>query len=287
MPLSSVVDYYNHWLAELHPRALLSHRARYQLDHGLLTARVAGFIVTPYQSPVIRAASGAIFGQRAKLLASTQDGRSTLPDSLYVQAWDAEDVVFLDRFLRTLHALNHLHLGHDHGETLVLDVHLRHLAAVPGHHGKIFDALLHRLGLRPEQIVLRLDGRALQMDSHLQGAARSFASRGFRLLAVRPDLNDTDWDLLRTLGVGWVSPALGDLEPWQGQESSDQWRHLAMTRRIGLWLERLDSQEALQRARDLGADLMEGHRVTASLAGLQASLKQPLGPAALTSRWAT
>ncbi len=109
MPLSSGVDYYNVRLPELHPRAQLWRRSSYRLHRGVLTVQVAGFILTPYLVPVVQAATGALFGQRAKLFIRTEDGHPAPLESLYVQAWDADDAVFLDRFLRTFHALNHLH----------------------------------------------------------------------------------------------------------------------------------------------------------------------------------
>jgi hypothetical protein len=39
-------------------------------------------------------------------------------------------------------------------------------------------------------------------------AARSFVRHGYRLLATRPDRDDTDWPLLHELGVSWVAPAV-------------------------------------------------------------------------------
>ncbi len=275
MPLSSVVDYYNVRLPELHPRAHLRQRASYRLHRGLLTAQIAGFFLTPYLVPVVHAATGALFGQRAKLLVRTEDGQLAPPESLYVQAWDAEDVVFLDRFLRTFHALNHLHLGHDGRELLVLDVHLRHVAALPAHHGEVFETLLHRFGLRTDQVVLRLDARALHADPHVQEAARSFAGYGYRLLATRSDLEHTDWDLLDTLGVRWVALRDQDLEALYRR--GDQWRQQTGAGRIGLWLEGIDDPQALARARALGAALIEGNQ--SSRVARQALPRYPLSPA--------
>jgi EAL domain-containing protein (putative c-di-GMP-specific phosphodiesterase class I) len=258
MPLSSVVDYFNVRLPELHPGAHLRHGASYRLYRGILTARVAGCVLTPYLVPVVDAATEGLFGQRAKLFVRTADGYPVHPESLYVQAWDAADVVFLDRFLRTLHALNHLHLGHGGRELLVLDVHLRHVAALPEHHGEVFETLLHRFGLRTDQVVLRLDGRALHSDTHVQGAAKSFAGYGYRLLAVRPDIDNTDWDLLGSLGVRWVTPNARDIDTLHRRGTLAGWGHQAATAGIGLWFDGVDTPDALERARALGADLIEG-----------------------------
>ena len=276
MPLSSVVDYYNVRLPELHPRAQLRRRSSYRLHRGILTAQVAGFILTPYLVPVVHATTGELFGQRAKLLVRTEDGYPAPPESLYVQAWDADDVVFLDRFLRTFHALNHLHQGHDGRELLVLDVHLRHVAALPEHHGEVFETLLHRFGLRTDQVVLRLDGRALHMDHHVQEAARSFTGYGYRLLAARPDIEHTDLGLLFTLGVRWVAPRTQDLEALYRRGPLGQWWDQAEVGRVGLWVDGVEGPEELARARALGADLIEGSQPSQS--ARRAPARSPLRP---------
>ncbi|WP_295448121.1 hypothetical protein, partial [uncultured Thiodictyon sp.] len=64
MPLTSVVDYYNVRLPELHPRAHLRQGASYRLNRGILTAQIADFVLTPYLVPVVYAATGQVFGQR-------------------------------------------------------------------------------------------------------------------------------------------------------------------------------------------------------------------------------
>lgn len=258
MPLTSVVDYLNGRLSALHPRAHLRQRARYRIHRGSLTAEIAGFVLTPALMPVVKASTSEVFGQRARLHVKTHDGQSAPPESLYVQAWDAEDVLYLDRFLRTFQALNYLQQGYDGREPLTLDVHLRHLAAQPEHHGEVFEALLHHLGLRPDQVILRLDGQALHLDPHVQGAARSFTSHGYRLIAARSDIERTDWDLLRSLGVHWVSPHTRDLEALLNLGAQDQRGHETPVQRVGLWLDGIDSPRCLAQARALGADLIEG-----------------------------
>ena len=276
MPLTSVVDYLNGRLSALHPRAHLRQRARYRIHRGSLTAEVAGFVLTPALMPVVKASTGEVFGQRARLHVKTHDGQSAPPESLYVQAWDAEDVLYLDRFLRTFQALNYLHQGYDGREPLALDVHLRHLAAQPEHHGEVFETLLHHLGLRPDQVILRLDGPALHLDPHVQGAARSFRSHGYRLVAVRPDIEHTDWDLLRSLGVHWVSPHHRDLETWLSRGPQDHRGPATPEGPIGWWLDGLDSPRGLAQARALGADLIEG--AMAGPASVPKSRRSSLNP---------
>ncbi|TCT19432.1 EAL domain-containing protein [Thiobaca trueperi] len=258
MPLSSVVEYLNERLHQLHPTARLSQQAGFRYHNRVLTAGIAGFRLFPHQVPVVRPADGALVAYRAQLRVETSRGHPMRPESLYVHAWDAEDVLFLDRFLRTFHALHHLSEGHDADAWLAVDVHLRHVSAIPEQHGQVFQELLHRLGLAPAQVVLRLNGRALQQDPHVQAAARSFIGHGYRLLATRPDVEDTDWTLLRELGVGWVGIPVPTLASRHGQETLSAWGRQAQSHGIGLWIERIASAEALERAQALGAELVEG-----------------------------
>jgi EAL domain-containing protein (putative c-di-GMP-specific phosphodiesterase class I) len=254
MPLTSVVSYLDQRLRELHPRAQLSARTRLRLHGHRVWGRMAEYRLVPRQVPVLAAATGAVFAWRAKLVVESESGHRTLPESLYVHAWDEDDVVFIDRFLRTLHALHHLSLGAGREGRLALDVHLRHVAALREQHGRVFESLLHRLGLTPERILIRLSGRALQEDPHVRNAALSFARGGYGLVAARLDIADSDWELLRSLGIRWIAP---DADTLQRARATD-WATRAKARGIGLWLDAIDSAEAIVRARRLGAYAIEG-----------------------------
>jgi hypothetical protein len=254
MPLTHVIDYFNDYLPALHPRAHLGRQATFRLIDGRVSAQVAGCRLTPWQTPVLVRATGERFGWSARLRVQSAAGQPMLPEGLYVHAWDAEDVIFLDRFLRTLHALHHLSLGEGRSGLLALDVHVRHVAALPEQHGQVFEALLYRLGLMPPQIVLRLAGTALQQDPHVQAAARSFSGRGYGLLAVRPSPAELDWAGLRTLGVRWVTP---DPATWLATASPDGWARAARAEGITLWVERAGDPGTRSAAAVLDAELIE------------------------------
>ena len=273
MPLTTVVEYLNDRLHQLHPSARLREQAGFRYRQGQLSAGIAGFRLIPHQVPVVRTRDGAVVAYSAHPRVESSRGHPMKPEALYVHAWDAEDVLFLDRFLRTFHALHHLSAGHDTDAWLVLGVHLRHLSALPEQHGQVFQELLHRLGLEPNQVVLRLNGRALQQDPPVQAAARSFARYGYRLLATRPAFDDTDWTGLRELGVRWVAT---DVPPYiwrHDQEALLDWSRQAQDHGLGLWVERIDTPEALERAQALGAELVEGElfRAVADLRVQEAS----------------
>jgi hypothetical protein len=258
MPLTSVVQYFNEHLADLHPRHEVSDQAYFQFTDGRVSAHFAGFRLMPRQVPVLARATGKLFAWSAKLLAESDRGQPVIPETLYVHAWDSDDVVFLDRFLRSLHALHHLSLGDQRDGLLAMDVHLRHVAALPEQHGQVFETLLRRLGLAPHQVVLRLSGTALEHDSHVRAAAANFSRRGYRLLALRPHVGDTDWELLRAIGIAWVTPDIAALRTAAQQTPSGDWVRRAQAHGIGLWLDGIGCQAAITRAHTLGADLIEG-----------------------------
>jgi EAL domain-containing protein (putative c-di-GMP-specific phosphodiesterase class I) len=257
MPLTSVVRYLEHRLVELHPRAHLRCHAELILKGEEVSGRLGDYRLIPRQAPVFSAATGELVGWSAQLDAYSEQGRWTIPETLFVQAWDSEDAIFLDRFLRTLHALHHLSLGADRHGLLALDVHLRHVAALPERHGLVFESLLHRLGLRPEGIVLRLSGAALHRDPHVREAAFSFRERGFRLIAARPPLDETDWDLLRSLGISWASLDGEGLDSPERAAGVEGWSREGRERGVGVWLEGTEGAELFTRAWELGAELVE------------------------------
>lgn len=258
MPLTAVVDYFNEHLHQLHPQARLGSHATLRYRNGTLSATVCGFRVSPQQLPVVRADDGAMVAHSAQLRVTSKSGRLMKPESLYLHASATDDVIFLDRFLRVLHALNHLEQGHEDDARLVLDIHHRHLAAVPEHQGKVFRSLLQRLGLEPQHIVLRMQGRALQRDAQARQGLRGFADRGYRLLVSRPELNETDWTEFKALGIDWISPDIPARGPLQNRELVEQGINAARAEGIRLWADGIDSPRALEQAHSLGAELVEG-----------------------------
>lgn len=234
MPLTSVVAYFNQHLDSFNPASSLHyqagiHYAPYQIEGGI-SARLGDLTLIPNMR-AIGTLAGDIVGWEGNLVIRDGHQRSLRREALYLYAWDSEDIVFVDRFLRVLHALNYLHClsmmsinalrGHDHWQ-LMLDVHWRHMRAVHDAHGEVFEGLLQRLGLSTRQIVLRLQAPMLIEDSHAHAAARSFIQRGYTLLVDHLSVDDPGWSLMQSLGVCWVSP---DTRSWLSQGTGQWVRH--------------------------------------------------------------
>lgn len=212
MPLTFVIEHLNQQLKTLHPSAALSRHASLEYEQQAVYAQLGKLRLTPVQSSVFQVGSAQRVASDTHLLVTGSSGQQQPVEVLYLQAWDAEDVIFLDRFLRTLHALHHVNQLHAQPGKLILDVHARHLSAVPTGHGQVFEGLLSNLGLTPEQIILRLNLLACDDCSGIEQAISSFAARGYSLLAACEQPNLPQLSQLKRLGVQQVSLNLQHLQ---------------------------------------------------------------------------
>ncbi|SPJ32917.1 hypothetical protein [Kushneria phyllosphaerae] len=237
MPLTSVVAYFNRHLESFSPASRLRHEAGIHYDpqqgERALSAHLDHLVLVP-DLRAITTLAGNIIGWEGALSIHDRHARPVRREALYRHVRDDEDIVFIDRFLRVLHALHYLHclatppldVVPDQARwQLMLDVHWRHLRAVHEAHGEVFEALLQRLGLSTGQVVLRLQASTLIDDAHAHAAARSFAARGYTLLVDHLSIEAPCWALMNALGVHWVSP---EVNAWRTREPArwvhhDQW----------------------------------------------------------------
>ncbi|MBS1160913.1 MAG: hypothetical protein H6R15_3332 [Proteobacteria bacterium] len=131
--------------------------------------------------PIVDIESGQVVGHQAFLAASRDDGAAITAEEAYAACQTAEAVVQFDRLCRTLHALNFLAQRRHAGGYLQLSVHPRHLLAVPARHGLVFEAVLKRCGLAPDDLVLELASGPLLDDQRLADAVNNYRARGYRI----------------------------------------------------------------------------------------------------------
>lgn len=213
MPLTYVVEHLNRQLAELHRNSSLCDAAQFHYEKGQVFAEIGPLTLKS-------AIDDAVLGDKSKKeirsaqLIAFNRGVRVGADFVYQLAWDAVDIVFVDRFVRTLHALNHIHEQHDAArvQALVLDVHWRHLCSVPDAHGQVFEQLLSTLGLSSGNIIFRIDGNALLAIERVQKAVSNFLECGYAVCAFALQLNPAERLLLESLGVRWVA-GLGNQNP--------------------------------------------------------------------------
>lgn len=221
MPLTYVVEHLNRQLSDLHPASLIKNNSRFVYEDRKLWATVGAFHLEPRHWAVVDPASGKIVARDARLRVRDADGREHGADILYLQAWDAADVIFLDRFIRTLHALHHLDVGNAGEESLILDVHVRHLAAVPTAHGQVFEQLLDTLGLSPRQIIFRIETDLVLSMPDVLLATRNFLECGYNLLAHCEQPDGSAVATLGAIGFRWAS--LAPDGPGWGRSALDEW----------------------------------------------------------------
>lgn len=151
--------------------------------------------------PVVDLRRKSVVGHRASLHVEREDGTSLDAETAYAVCETEQSVIHLDRLCRTLHALNFLAQRRGTGGWLQMAVHPRHLLAVPNQHGLVYEAILKRCGLAPEDIVLELDAGNIDRHGRFAHALANYRQRGYRMaldltdeanlpaaIELRPDL---------------------------------------------------------------------------------------------------
>src|SRR5574343_227400 len=131
--------------------------------------------------PIVDLRQERVVGHQAVLVARRGDGTALSAETAYAACETAESIVHFDRLCRTLHALNFLAQRQRAGGYLQLAVHPRHLLAVQSQHGLVYEAILKRCGLAPQDIVLQIDAAQAGSDSRLAEALANYRQRGYRL----------------------------------------------------------------------------------------------------------
>lgn len=157
--------------------------------------------------PIVETASGKRHGHAASIQAfGLSNGVRMTPEAVFVLPTDDQEFVYLDRLVRTLHALNYL--TRPTRGNLLLQVHARHVLSVPAHHGLAFEEILRPCGLFPEQITLEIDTNHIEDTGHLVRAVASYRARGYAIAVSHFGHSQVDFGLLREL-----QPDLVKLDP--------------------------------------------------------------------------
>lgn len=276
MPLQQVTHYLNERLYAFNPKASLRHHAAFHWENGRLWGQLSNLGLYPYQQPIFSLERQDIAAWEASVEIRDQHKQERQAEWLYFLSWNQEDVIFLDRFLRVLHALNHLALHGASNTPLIVDVHWRHIQAVELSHGIVFERLLAHLGLHPRQVVLRLDGSVVLQEEHARVAAQSFHQRGYPLLAhgIPLGASSQEWQRLVRAGIDWVTPTSDALT--LARQSREHFPRLAQwsrdARRAGLttWWPGIDRPGDLGVMTQLEPTLISGQQLASFVASVNA-----------------
>src|SRR5574343_66315 len=179
MPLTDLVRYFN--VADTTGESTL------YLDGKRAAAWHRGLHLGSLFQPIVDLRQERVVGHHALLVARRQDGVTVSVEAAYAACETAESVVHFDRLCRTLHALNFLAQQQQAGGYLQMAVHPRHLLAVQNQHGLVYEAILKRCGLAPQDIVLELAADSLDDSGHFAHALANYRQRGYRvMLRVSP-----------------------------------------------------------------------------------------------------
>jgi len=205
MPLTDLVRHLNAQSNDL-PAGRLAPDPFF-ISNGKVFVHFANLRLESVFLPITRTVSGEGFGHAAALrTCGLASGNPVSANAVFVLPADDAEFVFVDRLVRTLHALNYL-TRRLHGN-LLLKVHRRHVMSVPVDHGLAFEEILRPCGLLPEQITLELDGDGVEEREHFIQAAGNYRRRGYGIALSRFGRSTIDFSLLRE-----IQPDVVKLDP--------------------------------------------------------------------------
>lgn len=200
MPLSEIVRALNYPTSN--PSSdFLRHTG---LDHPFVAADGRAFIhyanirLESKFLPIVETATGKAHGHASTIQAFGLSNQIPMsPDAVFVLPTDAEEFVYLDRLVRTLHALNYL--TQPVRGNLLLRVHARHIISVSSNHGLAFEEILRPCGLFPDQITLEINTDAVADKEHFVRAVANYRSRGYNIAISNFGRTELDFAFLAEL----------------------------------------------------------------------------------------
>ncbi|KYZ85452.1 EAL domain-containing protein [Alloalcanivorax xenomutans] len=194
MPLNDLVDYFNREQRRQYGDAI-APRDTLRMQGDAVVADYAGLVLSSRFQPILPLCQEGVYGHEA-LLSVHGKGGPLSPQALFMIPTSADEIVYLDRLCRTVHALNFL-LQPDTGGLLSLNIHPRHLASVRQDHGLAFEQILRQCGLTPEQVILEIRHDPTGTGDPRQ-AVESYRRHGYRIALdnVTSAPTATLWDAL-------------------------------------------------------------------------------------------
>ena len=212
--------------------------------------------------PLFAADGLKVAAHEALLRASDGNGHSISPLDAFAVPKTSDEIVYFDRLVRVLHALNFVHQS-DGKADLFVNISGRHLLSVSGGHGQTFEALLRYCGLRTSQIVLEILESHVDNLRHLQNAITAYRQRGYRVAIDDFGCENSNFDRLWQL-----TPDIVKLDRSLIVEATQNARARRILPKIVEIIHDLDAQvvcegiETLQQhqlALDAGVDLVQGY----------------------------
>ena len=196
MSLSELIHHFNSQPQGL-PGSRFASRFRLSGD-GRVFVHFANLVLETVFLPITAVASGSTIGHAAALrVLGLSTGNPVSADAVFVLPADDDEFVWVDRLVRTLHALSYL--AHPVHGTLLLKVNRRHVMSVPSDHGLSFEEILPACGLRPQHITLEIDADGIEDVDHFSRAIAAYRRRGYLISLSGFGRTSVDLSLLGTL----------------------------------------------------------------------------------------
>jgi hypothetical protein len=180
MPLTELMNYFNDQLqSQARIRAL--PKTGFYKAQNVYWARFGSLTLGTDFHAINALEKKQIIGYEAELVVRASTGNILDIDSIFNSLDSIDQIIHLDRLVRTLHSLNYLQKFDGHNHLLSLHVQPRHIISVSDDHGRIFESILSDCGLKPERVLLHtrlLDSATL---THFNKALGSYKSKGYKI----------------------------------------------------------------------------------------------------------
>jgi hypothetical protein len=198
MPLTELMNYFNDQLQTQARTRSLPKTGFFKADNSYW-GRFGNLILGSRFQAIHTFADDKVIGHNSDLLVRSATGNSLNIDSIFNSLDSTDQIIHLDRLVRTLHSLNYLQQFDGRKDLLSLQVQPRHIISVVSDHGKTFEKILSDCGLGPARVLLHtrlLDTTTLP---HFQQALGSYRQHGYKI-GIRLS-EPRDLDLLQQLGL--------------------------------------------------------------------------------------
>lgn len=198
MPLTELMNYFNDQLQTQARTRSLPKTGFFKADNSYW-GRFGNLMLGSRFQAINTFADDALIGHNSDLLVRSATGNSLDIDSIFNSLDSTDQIIHLDRLVRTLHSLNYLQQFDGRKDLLSLQVQSRHIISVVSDHGKAFEKILSDCGLGPERVLLHTRLLDIPTLPHFQQALASYRLRGYKIGVHLSKASDLD--LLLMLGL--------------------------------------------------------------------------------------
>lgn len=180
MPLTELMNYFNDQLQTQARTKSLPKTGFYKADNSYW-ARFGSLILGSEFHSIHALREAKVIGYEAELIVRASTGNLLNINSIFNSLDNHDQIVHLDRLVRTLHSLNYLQQFDGQDYLLSLQVQPRHIVSVNDDHGKAFEIILSDCGLKPDRVLLHTRLLDYSTLKHFNKALGNYKNRGYKI----------------------------------------------------------------------------------------------------------